>query len=188
MSAMTWYDHETESIWSQPWGRAIEGEYKGVQLNLLPFQLTTWERWKEAYPHTLVMTNDLERVSGSRRQGFQPDFVIGLVLGEQSKAYYYTDVERLGVINDTLGNIPVMVWAADEIYQAYARQIDGQMLTFTFDGEELIDEETGSSWNPALGLARSGPLEGKSLQPIPSLSSYDWAWEDFYPNSEFYKP
>ncbi|MBT3189067.1 MAG: DUF3179 domain-containing protein [Anaerolineae bacterium] len=188
MNAMTWYDHETESIWSQPWGRAIEGEYKGVQLNLLPFQLTTWERWKEAYPHTLVMINDLDRMSESRRQGFQADFVIGLVLVEESKAYYYTDVEKLGVVNDTLANTPIMVWAADEIYQAYLRQIDGQTLTFSFNGEELIDKETGSRWDPALGLALSGPLEGKSLKPVPSLSSYDWAWKDFYPESDFYKP
>lgn len=188
MNAMTWFDHETASIWSQPWGRGIEGDYKGVQLNLLPYQLTTWERWKEAYPHTLVMTNDLDRVSTSRQQGFQPDFVIGLVLGKESKAYYYSDVEQVGVVNDSLDDIPVMVWAADEIYQAYIRQVEGQTLTFTVNGKDLIDEETGSSWDPALGLARSGPLEGKSLKPVPSLSSYDWAWVDFYPDSDFYEP
>jgi len=187
MNAMTWYDHETRSIWSQPWGRALKGRLKGVQLNLLPFQLTTWERWKQAFPHTQVMTDDLQQLS-IRAQGFQPYFVIGLVLSENSKAYYYTDVEGAGVVNDMLGDIPVMVWASAEIYQAYIRQVDGQTLTFTFNGEELIDEETASHWNPNLGLARSGPLAGKSLQPVPSLSSYDWAWVDFYPDSEFYKP
>ena len=190
MNAMTWYDHETLSIWSQPWGRAIHGELEGVQLNLLPFQLTTWGRWKEAYPHTLIMTNmtaELQQMT-IRRQGFQPDFVIGLVFGEHSKAYYFTDVERLGTVNDTLGDVPVLVWASDEIYQAYIRQVDGQTLTFSFDGEYLVDEETASRWDPNLGLARSGPLAGKSLRQVPSLSSYDWAWEDFYPNSKFFEP
>jgi len=186
MNAMTWYDHETDSIWSQPWGRALRGPLKGVQLNLLPFQLTTWERWKEAYPNTQVMTDDLQRLT-VRTQGFQPNFVIGLVLGEHSKAYYYTDVERQGVVNAMLGETPALIWAWAEIYQAYARQIDGQILTFTFDGEYLIDQETASHWDPNLGLAISGPLAGKSLKPIPSLSSYDWAWVDFYPNSEFYQ-
>jgi hypothetical protein len=87
-----------------------------------------------------------------------------------------------------LGDVPVVVWASEEIYQAYVRQVDGDTLTFSFDGENLIDEETASHWDPNLGLARSGPLAGKSLQPVPSLSSYDWAWVDFYPNSDFYEP
>jgi len=187
MNAMTWYDHETRSIWSQPWGRALRGRYKGVQLNLLPFQLTTWERWRATYPYTLVMIDDLQKLS-IRVQGFQPNFVIGLVLGENSKAFYYTDVERQGTVNDTLGDVPVVVWASQEIYQAYVRRVDGKTLTFTFDGENLIDEETASSWDPNLGLARSGPLVGRSLLPVPSLSSYDWAWTDFYPDSEFFEP
>ena len=62
------------------------------------------------------------------------------------------------------------------------------MLTFRAEGGTLVDEETGSTWDPARGLAQSGPLQSESLQPIPSLSSYDWAWANFYPDSEFYKP
>jgi len=132
------------------------------------------------------MVNDVEGVFG--RQTFQPNFVIGLTLRQNSKAYYYSDIAELGTVNDTLGEFPVLIWASDEIYQAFIRLVDGQTLTFRFNGENLIDEETGSQWDPNLGLARSGPLVGKSLQPVPSLSSFDWAWVDFYPDSEFYKP
>ena len=32
MNAMSWRDHTTESIWSQPWGRSIDGVSKGVEL------------------------------------------------------------------------------------------------------------------------------------------------------------
>jgi hypothetical protein len=187
MNAMTWYDHETNSIWSQPWGRAIRGDYKGVQLNLLPFQLTTWANWKEAHPDTQVMADDLNRI-GRSRQGFQPDFVIGLVLGENARAYYYQDAIDIGAINDMLGEVPVVVWASDEIYNVYIRQVDGQTLTFRSEGESLIDLETGSVWDVVRGLAVSGPLEGSSLRAVPSLSSFDWAWEDFYPDSSFYSP
>ena len=187
MSAMTWFDHETRSIWSQPWGRGIKGPYKGVLLDLLPFQLTTWERWKESYPHTLVMTNDTEFL-GLRRQGFQPDFVIGLTLGTDTKAYYFTDVEGLGVVNDWLGDVPVLVWADKDIYHAYVRIVAGETLTFWLDGKHMVDQETGSRWDPALGLAVSGQLAGQALKPVPSLSSFDWAWEDFYPDSTFFQP
>jgi hypothetical protein len=56
---MTWYDHETNSNWSQPWGRAISGQLKGTVLFLLPSQLTTWGSWKAEHPETLAMINDV---------------------------------------------------------------------------------------------------------------------------------
>ena len=187
MNAMTWYDHKTESIWSQPWGRAIKGELKGLELFLLPSQLTTWGQWKAAYPNTLVMTNVYYKFGG-KGDGFNSNFVIGLVLGEDAKAYYFLDVQKEGIINDMLGEIPVLVWASDEIYQAYSRKVDGRTLTFFLENGTLIDKETGTTWDATRGLAVGGPLKGKSLQPIPTLSSYDWAWRDFYPNTEFFQP
>jgi hypothetical protein len=187
MNAMTWYDHMTRSIWSQPWGRAIIGPLKGVQLNLLSSQLTTWARWKAEYPDTLVMINDVARL-GSRRQGFSREFVIGLVLAGQTKAYYYTDAETAGVINDVLGDVPVVLWVSGESFHAYVRQVAGRTLTFRAEGEMLIDTATDSTWDPVRGVAKSGPHKGESLQPVPSLSAYDWAWRDFYPDSEFYTP
>ena len=51
-----------------------------------------------------------------------------------------------------------------------------------------MDLETGSTWDVSRGLAIDGPLKGTALQPIPSSSSYDWAWFDFFPNSELYNP
>jgi hypothetical protein len=56
------------------------------------------------------------------------------------------------------------------------------------DGDRLIDEETGSTWDISRGLATAGPLKGESLQPVPSSSAFDWAWEDFYPDTEFFQP
>jgi len=186
MNAMTWYDHETKSIWSQPWGRALDGELKGVELFLLPSQISTWASWKEAHPNTLAMTSDISRVSP--RQRFDSNFVIGLVLAEKAKAYRYSDVSAKMIINDMLGDIPIFVWAADELYYAYVRQIDDQTLTFQIEDGELTDAETGSTWDLDLGLATEGALKGESLQPVPSSSAYDWAWRDFYPESTFYQP
>ena len=186
MNAMTWYDHKTQSIWSQPWGRALEGPHKGVELFLLPSQITTWSRWKEEYPHTLVMITDLDRVGAAQR--FDPSFVIGVVLDDMAKAYYYEDVADKVVVNDLLGDIPLLVWAADQNYHAFVRQTTEQTLIFELVDGQLIDLETGSIWDVSLGLATAGSLTGQSLQAVPSLSSNDWAWRDFYPESEFYQP
>lgn len=186
MNAMTWYDHRTESIWSQPWGRAIAGPYKGVELFLLPLQLTSWEAWRAEHPETLVMTNDL--AFAGRGERFDGDFVIGLLLAGESNAYYYRDVVAEGVINDTLGDSPIFIWAAGDNFHAYIRQVEGQTLTFYLDDGELRDRETGSKWNVTRGLATEGPLRGEGLQPVPAVSAFDWAWRDFYPESDFYVP
>lgn len=185
MNAMTWYDHKTRSIWSQPWGRAIIGPLKGVELFLLPSQVTTWGSWKKEHPETLAMVNDVERLGS--RQGFDSHFVIGLVLGGNAKAYYYDDVARARIINDNLGDVPIMVWAADGNFHAYIRRVEDRTLTFRAQGDRVVDDETGSTWNVARGLAATGPLLNQSLQPVPSMSSYDWAWRDFYPQTEIYK-
>jgi len=188
MNAMTWFDHETGSVWSQPWGRAIGGEYQGVELFILPSQVTTWSNWKDDHPSTSAMINDVNRLSFGRRQGFNPDFVLGLLLTEQAKAFYYRDVAAEGLVNDEFAGLPIVVWASDTGLNAYVRMVGDQVLTFEIRGDQILDQETGSRWNLGRGLALDGPLRGEALQGVPGTSSYDWAWRDFYPNSEFYSP
>lgn len=187
MRAMTWYDHDTRTIWSQPWGRAIIGELKGIQLFLLPSQVTTWGSWKAEHPNTLAMINDVGALSFGR-QKFDPNFVIGLILADTTKAFYFEDVAAEVVVNDTLGGIPIAVWAKEDNFHAFIRQVGEQTLTFRAEGEGLVDGETGSTWDVARGLAIDGPLRGEALQSVPSSTSFDWAWRDFYPESEFYEP
>lgn len=187
MNAMTWWDHKTASIWSQPIGKALAGPLEGTELELLAAQVTTWANWKDAHPNTLAMTNDVSRLRFSR-QGFDPDFVIGVVIADQAKAYNFTDVKEAGVINDTLGEFPILVWAKDADFRSYSRIVDGNYLTFKLKDGELVDEKTGTIWDVRQGLGQEGPLKGKSLQPLPSLTSFDWAWKDFYPQGEIYNP
>ncbi len=184
MNAMTWYDHKTNSIWSQPWGRALEGELKGVELFPLPYQLTTWDNWRKEHPESLAMVNDHSRLSFA--ESFDTGFVIGLILGAEVKAYRYEDVADATIVNDVLGSFPVVVWAANDNYHAYIRQVDDQLLTFRLEGDRLVDSETGSTWDLTNGLAVNGPLKGQGLIAVPSMSAFDWAWLDFYPESEFY--
>ena len=188
MNAMTWWDHETNSVWSQPWGRSIEGTYRGVELFLLPSEVTTWANWKAAHPDSQAMINDVDRLGFSRRQGFNPDFVLGLLLSGKSKAYYFGDVADQGVVNDEFAGVPIVVWASDTGLSAYVRQAGDQQLTFELRDDQVFDVETGSRWDLSRGVAVEGELSGEGLQGVPGSSSYDWAWRDFYPDSEFYTP
>ena len=184
-NAMTWWGHKTQSVWSQPWGLAIKGELFGTRLKPFPATLATWGGWKAEHPNTLA----LEKEGPSFATGgyrFSDDFVVGVVLGDQAKAYDFTLLRDLGVVNDTIGSFPIVLHANPETKttHVYLRKAGGQTLTFEkAEGDRMGDKETGSLWDPVRGLAISGPLKGEGLQQVPSNSSFDWAWFDFYPNS-----
>ncbi len=187
MRVMTWYDHETESIWSQPWGMAIEGPFYGTRLRQIPAGILPWKTWLEEQPDTLVLKTESGFV-GPRRQHFKEGFVIGITLGEDAKAYPFPQASEEGVINDLIGAFPVVVFADEEtkaVY-SYVRKGGGQVLEFILHDGILIDSQTGSSWDEARGIAIDGPLRGEVLQRVPYTTAYDWAWEDFYPHSTFY--
>jgi hypothetical protein len=119
---------------------------------------------------------------------FDSDFVIGLLLDGQAKAYQFEDVVEGVVVNDSFAGFSVLVWAEGDRFHAYLRTVNDMELTFRWEQGRLLDIETNSWWNVALGLAVDGELKGEALQPVPSSTAFDWAWLDFYPDSEMYTP
>jgi hypothetical protein len=183
---MTWYDHTTFSIWSQPTGEVLAGPLEGTKLKALPFQLTTWTNWVSTYPQTLVMSNDLDRI-GNIRQGFEDDFLIGVIVADFAKAYPFLEVASQVFIEDQIGDFPIIVWAKDEDYRVFLRQVGDQEVHFSWEDGALVDQETGSRWDPQLGLAREGQFQGEVLQQLPSLSIWRSFWFNFYPQGEIYQ-
>ena len=193
MRAMTWWDLETSSIWSQPWGAAIQGELKGIRLELIPAAIEPLESWTGRYPDSLVLV-----VDGSTHAGlFEPAkmidfFVIGVTLGDAASAYRYEDVASAGVVNDRVGSQPIAVFAEADTRQinVFLAKLPGEDFTLTFHrrGHRLVDDQTGSTWSQFTGKATAGPLEGRRLQRLAFFSSYDWAWEDFFPHSRIHEP
>ncbi len=64
--------------------------------------------------------------------------------------------------------------------------LDGQKLTFRPDGDNFIDDETGSGWT-ILGEATSGPLAGKKLTPIVHANHFWFSWGAFKPDTKIYQ-
>ncbi|WP_129672054.1 DUF3179 domain-containing (seleno)protein [Candidatus Chloroploca sp. Khr17] len=69
---------------------------------------------------------------------------------------------------------------------AYHRVLEGQRLTFAFDGERLRDQETGSSWD-VLGRAVDGPLAGAHLDPVVAVNHFWFSWAAFRPDTRIYR-
>ena len=91
-NAMTWWDHDTGSVWSQPLGEAILGPRKGERLELLPSTLTTWEAWRTAHPETLALD-----VSAGRSGFDLSRMAIVIDLGTEAVAYSIPRLREVGV-------------------------------------------------------------------------------------------
>lgn len=185
MNAMTWWDHQTESIWSQPWGRAIDGPLKGTELELLPSELVPWRTWREAHPDTMALKAGRPLFG---RKTFQPNYVIGVTLGDGAIAFPYELAKEAGIVNDAVGPYPIVVHVdpADHGVHVYLRQTGDQVLTFVLQGDGVLDRETGSTWNMDRGLAEDGPFQGQALRIVPYIPAFPEAWRDFYPESSWY--
>lgn len=188
LNALTMFDHGTESVWGQVWGKALFGPKEGQTLELLPATLAPWGAWRASHPHTLAMSTG---VGGFRlfREAARDDFVIGIALADAARAYHWRDASRAGAVNDLVGDVPVVV-AANSISRniaVYGRIVGDQVLTFQLDGDQLMDMETGSRWHTSTGVALSGPLRSSVLKNIPWSPAFDWAWMNHYPSSTFYR-
>ncbi len=198
MNAMTWWDHETLSIWSQPWGSAIDGELKDTALTLIPASIVPWPTWLQQHPETTVVADDLGRKLLAPGNTIIDEFVVGVALADAAKAYDFRLASEKRVINDRIGEHPVAVFVSPDTrdIKVYLRgsvvdDSDGAASSELLFGEDdrrrIVDLETGSVWDIALGLAIDGPLKGTLLQQVPYVTSYEWAWRDFFPHTTFYQ-
>lgn len=197
MNAMTWWDHKTSSIWSQPWGAAISGPLRGKTLTLIPSELVPWATWFLDHPDTKVLIDERGRTFG--RQRFNEQFIIGVSIQDAAVAYYYKSAENVRVLNHSVGDFPVALFVDPEtrridvfLRNGIGTPVDDsvdipEILTFEIDQDGMAkDVETGSTWNIRLGIATAGPLRGAAIQQVPYVSSWDWAWEDFFPHTQFW--
>ncbi|MFQ5934305.1 MAG: DUF3179 domain-containing (seleno)protein, partial [Dehalococcoidia bacterium] len=105
-----------------------------------------------------------------------------------AKAYPYEIASREQVINDALGDNPILVYVDPETrsIHSYLRKVGSQTLTLELREGQLVDLETGTTWDPARGFAIKGELKGQILLEIPYVTAFDWAWLAFHPDTEFY--
>ncbi len=178
-NAMTWWDHDTGSVWSQPIGEAIAGPRKGETLELLPSTLTTYGRWKAENPGGLALN-----VPG-RRSGFDlDDMAIVVDFGDEAAAYFIPSLREDGPVNDSVAGVPIAVLTnpdAPEQWVVFSRRLDDITLTLAVEDGKLVDLNTGTTWDPVRGIALDGPLKGEVLDLLPGFTSFPQDFFTFWP-------
>ena len=185
-NAMTWWDHDTGSIWSQPLGEAILGLRTGKRLELLPSTLTTWSAWREAHPATLAMES-----RGGRAGVRLEDTVIVVEFGSDGAAYPIVDLWGMGVANDIVGGLDIAVVADPSDrnrWPVFSRVLDDRTVLLEIRNGELIDVGTGTVWDPVRGIGLEGPLQGEVLDLLPGVPAFDDDVHTFWPDARMSPP
>ena len=192
-NAMTWWDHSTGSVWSQPLGEAIAGPLKGATLELLPSQFTTWGAWRDEYPNTLAL-----EAAGSATGFDLKDFLIVVDFADDARGYAVSDLRRIGVANDVVAGVPLAVVSdpsEPERWAVFARELDGVTFDFEMVDGLLTDGATGSTFDPVTGRGLSGPTTDRLLHRLPALTSFPGGgptsfpvFDAFWPHGEIWRP
>ena len=69
----------------------------------------------------------------------------------------------------------------------FSRYLNDQLLTFSYNNGEIIDDQTSSVWN-VLGHAISGELSGEQLEKVVSVNHFWFSWAAFRPDTRVYTP
>lgn len=156
-------DRETNSVWSQLRGGAVNGPLQGTPLRIIPSMQTTWKFWREQHPGTQVLLAKEEGRSylyrnrppgsNSTRQSAGHDtsaLGLGLAVGGEAVFFPFRELERSATpLTVTLGGQPVTVHYRKEALTAWAEDAQGNLL--------------------------------------PGVLAYEQGWKGFNPDSETYQ-
>lgn len=186
-NAMTFWDHSTGSIWSQPRGEAIAGPRKGQTLELLPSVFSTWGAWLEEHPDSLALD------APAPPSGFDlGDFYIVVDFTEEARAYPVEQLREVGVVNDVVAGVEVAVVVDPrnpDRWSVLTRRIGGDtVVELEVAGDVLRDERTGTEFDPIRGLSLGGDLDGEILDPLPALTSFPDDFDTHWPDGTVWKP
>ena len=185
-NAMTWWDHDTGSVWSQPRGEAILGPRTGETIELLPSQLTSWRAWRDAHPDTLA----LDAPSGNAGIGLEHTVIVVELAGD-STAYPVEELREQGLANDIVGGVPIAVVidpADDDRWAVFSRKLDDRVVELEVRFGQIVDIETQTVWDPVRGIGLDGPLAGEILDLLPGVPAFAKDVRTFWPTARFWPP
>lgn len=137
-SDVLFYDHQTESLWSQLEMKAVTGQMIETKLGIFPSVLATWKEWKEEHPRTLVLSRDtrfgrnydrdpyggyenspsvLFPINHKNNRFHPKEKVLVVVSGDITKAYPFSDLKKVKTpFEDKIGNQIIVIHFKDGSY------------------------------------------------------------------------
>lgn len=208
------YDRQTESYWSQAWGRAITGSLKDTKLEMFPAEMMTWKQWRAIHPETQVLSKYVSgRLEGTSDNyaGYHQSDQIGVTrtlgfsgsgLGPKERVFSFLidgrpySVALARLLDDRVLTIeteggPILIVGTPDNRMAKVFVTESPAWSYVEDrdGRTIIEDgQGGSRWDGFTGRALTGPSSGRSLEAISTTLSYWFAWKTFYPNTTVLDP
>jgi hypothetical protein len=194
-------DSNTKSWWRQATGEAVAGPLKGSALPEFESIQVTTGKFFWLYPFGKVMDEDpssthyydsLARFERGKSKGNltrtdslswkDKSWVVGVERNGSSKAYDWIDLKRLHVINDKVGDVPiVLVLSTDTTsFSVFQRPSDGEI--FSVRNDTLFT--TNASYDFS---GRNVTNDSSSLKRINAYQEFWHSWRTFHPKTETYE-
>ena len=169
-SDVLFYDHNTNSLWSQLLMKSISGEFVGTNLELLPYTLSTWKEWRLSNPDSKVL---------SKNTGYHRDYDKDPYGSYENSSNLYFPVKRkskkfhpkekvLVVLSDYKSKVYSFTFLKS-VNTKFEDKIGDKRIFITSKNGNYIDveDEKGIKMN--------------------YFTSYWFAWYAFRPDTEVYK-
>lgn len=192
-------DAGTGSWWRQANGEAIAGPLRGDTLPEVFSEQMTLKQWLALHPNSLVMQPDTtyneryvkmdkyERGKGSseltRRDSLSwhdKSWVVGLTIGNYTKAYDWNRLTRERLIHDTVANRPILLVLANDNRSFFAYERPTPTAHFTLQHDTLVTA------NQTYTLAGKALGSNQSLPRISASQEFWHSWRTFHPETGRY--
>ncbi|MHA1947849.1 MAG: DUF3179 domain-containing protein [Candidatus Hodarchaeales archaeon] len=212
---LVFYDRISDTYWSQMLGFAWCGPLKG-SLPMVPLIESSWEKWKEFYPNTLVLSRDTGYSRSYDRNPYGPYSDIDTILfpsGYQvtnpfdnyfhSKTFVYilsTDNVKTifpfpelasdKVLNFEINNQNYVIYSEGRTVVAFSAEVNENTLNFkkieSTSDPTTILEDETGSLWNIWGEAVEGPMKGENLDQIAGYNAYWFSAVVFFRDANFY--
>lgn len=184
-NAMTWWDHDTGSVWTQPTATCLAGPRKGARLELIASTLTTWASWRKRHPSTDVLS------APTKAQSLElTELAIVATSNGDAIGFLIADLRAVAVANECLGVEPIaaVIDPADlNAWNVFSRRLGDRTLTLDVADGAIVDRETGSMWDVDSGVARSGELEGERLVKVAAATTKPGELPTHWPSGRMWR-
>lgn len=190
-------DHATKSWWRQVNGEAATGALKGRKLAEIPSVQLPLREWLALYPNTLIMQPDsalahkystsFDFETGMSRKALtgtdtvswgEKAWVVGVRIGQASKAYDWIQLRKARVINDVVGGTPIAVVMAPDTTSFYVFERPDSVTQFTLRNDSIV--------TPRVTYAINGRGKSETLRAVPASQEFWHSWRTFNPGTTRY--
>ena len=179
---------DTPSLWMQATGEAVVGPKTGTSLNRVPTTQAPWSEWKAAHPNTTVLSKETgygySYIPYPDILDQLPRQILGVIVGDEQKAYFFEDLRQIQVINDSIDGVPIVLIASpdSDAVRVYKRK------NYHFEGtfEKIRDSRSQTVWKLSEEMLLN-PKTGESLERVPDVFvSKAGAWARIFPDTLIY--